>query len=336
VIRHESHLGRWTHASRRPASLARFVDSNWHFEGRLTRRRERIFPDDRIELNVHLGSPYGEVTDRGPARFPRVCLSGLLLRTAVIEAPKKDTAVLGVRLWPAGAAALLGGPVHELTGRTVALRDSLGPAADELLDRCGSVTGPQSRLDAAVAWLTERARRAATTGIEEAVWWAAQEIDRRGGALVRRRHARRVPRGAPVPRERQRGGAIRYRQSVSVGHSSKTPPRRQDTFIVTTWTDQIREARVKHGVPDGYHSITPYLQGNPADALIRFIEAAFGGQVVERQERQDGALAHAEGARSLAEPEDMPYGDRHGGVEDPSGNHWWIATRLTARAEDGR
>lgn len=32
------------------------------------------------------------------------------------------------------------------------------------------------------------------------------------------------------------------------------------------------------------------------------------------------------GAISLYEPEDMPYGERSGGVEDPFGNHWYIAT----------
>jgi PhnB protein len=132
---------------------------------------------------------------------------------------------------------------------------------------------------------------------------------------------------------------------------------------------------VRHGVPDGYHTITPYMQGNPAHELLWFMEAAFGGEVVERQEREVGAVAHAEvvigdsrvmvadpwprdpvhrstlhlyvpdadaayaramaaGARALAEPQDMPYGDRHGGVEDPSGNHWWIATRLAAGGEE--
>lgn len=32
------------------------------------------------------------------------------------------------------------------------------------------------------------------------------------------------------------------------------------------------------------------------------------------------------GATSLYEPADMPYGERSGGVEDPFGNHWYIAT----------
>jgi PhnB protein len=32
------------------------------------------------------------------------------------------------------------------------------------------------------------------------------------------------------------------------------------------------------------------------------------------------------GATSIMEPADQFYGDRQGGVKDPSGNSWWIAT----------
>jgi PhnB protein len=32
------------------------------------------------------------------------------------------------------------------------------------------------------------------------------------------------------------------------------------------------------------------------------------------------------GATSIMEPMDQFYGDRHGGVKDPAGNIWWIAT----------
>jgi uncharacterized glyoxalase superfamily protein PhnB len=35
------------------------------------------------------------------------------------------------------------------------------------------------------------------------------------------------------------------------------------------------------------------------------------------------------GGTSVMEPEDQPHaGDRYGGVKDPSGNIWWIATHL--------
>lgn len=38
--------------------------------------------------------------------------------------------------------------------------------------------------------------------------------------------------------------------------------------------------------------------------------------------------ALAAGATSIQEPEDMPYGDRSGGVRDACGNLWWLATRV--------
>jgi len=40
------------------------------------------------------------------------------------------------------------------------------------------------------------------------------------------------------------------------------------------------------------------------------------------------AQAIEAGARSIRDPETMFYGDRTGGVEDPSGTQWWIATRV--------
>jgi len=34
------------------------------------------------------------------------------------------------------------------------------------------------------------------------------------------------------------------------------------------------------------------------------------------------------GATSLNPPADQPYGDRNGGVKDPFGNTWYIATHI--------
>ena len=46
----------------------------------------------------------------------------------------------------------------------------------------------------------------------------------------------------------------------------------------------------------------------------------------------DAAMAKAEqaGAETIMSAADMPYGDRQGGVRDPSGNIWWVSQRLTA------
>lgn len=40
------------------------------------------------------------------------------------------------------------------------------------------------------------------------------------------------------------------------------------------------------------------------------------------------------GARSIMEPADQFYGDRHGGVKDTSGNSWWIATHIEDVSQD--
>ncbi len=57
---------------------------------------------------------------------------------------------------------------------------------------------------------------------------------------------------------------------------------------------------------------TFYLYVEDADAAMAQAVAAGG--------KQRGAVA------------DMPYGDRQGGVADPSGNIWWLSQRLVAGA----
>lgn len=34
------------------------------------------------------------------------------------------------------------------------------------------------------------------------------------------------------------------------------------------------------------------------------------------------------GGKAIFDPENMDYGDRQGGIEDVSGNYWWISKRL--------
>lgn len=122
-------------------------------------------------------------------------------------------------------------------------------------------------------------------------------------------------------------------------------------------------------IPEGYHTVTPYLLVSDADALLAFIEKAFGGETRSRHTDDRGRVMHAEarigdsilmlgesneewaptramlhvyvedvdrvfrraveaGATAIREPEDMPYGDRSGGLDDPWGTRWWLATRV--------
>jgi uncharacterized glyoxalase superfamily protein PhnB len=121
-------------------------------------------------------------------------------------------------------------------------------------------------------------------------------------------------------------------------------------------------------IPDGFHSVTPYLTVRGAPKLIEFLRQAFGAQLShEPVKRPDGSIMHAQvvigdscvmiaeenemakaapsslylyvpnvdsvyqlavraGGQTVMEPMDMFYGDRSGGVKDPSGNSWFIAT----------
>ena len=118
-------------------------------------------------------------------------------------------------------------------------------------------------------------------------------------------------------------------------------------------------------VPDGYHTVTPYLTVKGANSLIDFIKRVFGGEETFRMggdtvrhaemrigdsmlmlgdapdEPLPGMLhlympdadavykrALAAGATSLREPTDMFYSDRTAGVKDAFGNQWWIATYI--------
>jgi PhnB protein len=47
-------------------------------------------------------------------------------------------------------------------------------------------------------------------------------------------------------------------------------------------------------IPDGYHSVTPYLLTAEAARLIDFLKQAFAAEEHERVSRPDGAIMHAE------------------------------------------
>ena len=128
-------------------------------------------------------------------------------------------------------------------------------------------------------------------------------------------------------------------------------------------------------IPPGYSEVTPYLLNDDAARVIDFLEQVFGATIVDRTDREDGSLLHADlsiggarlmignatadyaampgsyylyvedvdavyqralraGGTSVLEPRDMDYGDRNGGIADPGGNVWWIATPLAYLKEE--
>ncbi len=130
-------------------------------------------------------------------------------------------------------------------------------------------------------------------------------------------------------------------------------------------------------IPDGYHSVTPYLIVHDAAAALDFYKKALGAVETVRMPAPGGRVGHAEirigdsvvmladehpdmGAKSprtiggspislmvyvedvdarvaqavaaggkLVRPvADQFYGDRTGGVDDPFGYHWYLATHV--------
>lgn len=128
-------------------------------------------------------------------------------------------------------------------------------------------------------------------------------------------------------------------------------------------------------VPDGYHTVTPYLTLSNPGAVIDFLKQAFGAQETFAMRDEHGTVRHAEvkvgnsmlmlgaahdqytprpgnfylyvddcdaaykkalaaGGKSLSEPANQFYGDRHAGVTDSEGNNWWVATHIEDVAPD--
>jgi PhnB protein len=122
-------------------------------------------------------------------------------------------------------------------------------------------------------------------------------------------------------------------------------------------------------IPDGFHTVTPYLIVDNPGEVIDFLKKAFDAQEIYAMRDAAGNVRHAEvkvgnsilmlggargewharpgnfylyvedvdsvykkavaaGGKSIGEPTNQFYGDRHGGVTDSQGNSWWIATHV--------
>lgn len=120
-------------------------------------------------------------------------------------------------------------------------------------------------------------------------------------------------------------------------------------------------------IPNGFTSVTPYFIVEDAASFIAFVKEAFDAEHLDIHEEEgvirhfaikifgsmiEGSQATNEfgttklsihlyvpdcdavyakviaaGGKSVHEVSDMPYGERSGGVTDPCGNSWWIATQ---------
>jgi AraC-like DNA-binding protein len=179
ITREDSELGHWTAGLWQPPHLAPWVESFWYSEGTTGAARERLLPNGLLELAVCLGEPHRLIVGRGSETL-RSCISGLQTSAMVIEHPSWHR-VLGLRLHPAGAYALLPQPMSEVSNYTVDLADVLGTTAIELADRCHAASTIEDCFARAAAWVRERVCRA--RGFDPEIAWVAARITDSGGRV---------------------------------------------------------------------------------------------------------------------------------------------------------
>jgi AraC-like DNA-binding protein len=180
TILHDSTLGRWVFSEWQPPHLAAFVERVWYSDGVVTFPRKRLFPTGTLELIVNLGAPIRIVEGAGPELIRTFTFSGLQTRPMVIEMEPHQRA-LGIRLRPAGAFALLGIPLREISGLTVELDALLGPTATELAERCHRARSAEECLRVAAEWVHRRVMSA--HGIEAAIAWTVARLEQSGGTV---------------------------------------------------------------------------------------------------------------------------------------------------------
>lgn len=127
---------------------------------RADRGPERVVPDGRMEVIVHLGDPFtrrAAAPASGPQ--PRALLAGQLLGPLLLQ-PGSRVDLFAIRFEAWGAHALLGVEPAALLERLPALDDVLGADAGRLADMLARAPGFRARVDAAERWCSQRLARA--------------------------------------------------------------------------------------------------------------------------------------------------------------------------------
>ena len=180
TLHSDTPLGSWIYSEWRPPHLAGLVEVIWYFKGPTSSARKRILPNGMVEMLVNFGDSYRTISGAGLEWLKKAWLAGLQSGPMVGEQPPRQD-VLGVRMCPAGAYALLNGPMREISELIVDLEDLVGRAADELAERCYDAASVEERLRRAADWVAERVMK--SRGIDPAVAWAAGQIEQSGGAV---------------------------------------------------------------------------------------------------------------------------------------------------------
>jgi AraC-like DNA-binding protein len=146
--------------------------------------QERVFPNGLLELIVQLDDRYLDVHPSGTTPTPATCVTGIFSGPIVVRAPRRPCRVLGVRLHPAGAWALLAHPLSELADVTGDLGDLLGRTVAELAERCADAATGIERVRRTVSWLGRQLQRPEAGVADPAVQWVARSIAATAGSRL--------------------------------------------------------------------------------------------------------------------------------------------------------
>jgi AraC-like DNA-binding protein len=165
------------------AELADVVECLWTLEGdarELDGGAQSVLPDGRPELILHFGDAFDRIGTGGATeRQARMLFAGQLTSQLLLR-PSGRIAILGVRLHPYGAGALLRTPVHELEDLTIDVDAVDRRLARDLLE----VRDSADSLDAAIPSVLRRLEaRAASSRVDPFVRHAVAAIDRRAGQI---------------------------------------------------------------------------------------------------------------------------------------------------------
>jgi PhnB protein len=124
---------------------------------------------------------------------------------------------------------------------------------------------------------------------------SARKAARKSAAKSRRKGVHKTARSRRSRRERSAALAARVKRTARkvlfgtlgvAGYVSDIARRRP--------RDRSTKPGVVKAIPDGYHTVTPYLVVRGVPRLLEFLQQAFGATELMRAPRPDGTIMHAE------------------------------------------
>ena len=200
LIHHDSPFGRWEMARALPApALRAYIRAYEGYTEEVTNFAQRLeVPSRDVALIINFGPAFavagpGELTT--PVAYDSF-VAGLHDSHALVAATGPSDC-LQVDFTPLGAHQFFGVSMAELTSRTVALTDLLGPAADRLVEQLRDAPSWEARfalLDTLIA-----ARLAAAPPPCDRLTWAWEQMHAAHGRIRHRRARRRDWLEQPAP-----------------------------------------------------------------------------------------------------------------------------------------